>query len=162
MKELLASYKDNYFDYGVPAMTDADSTKEFVKTVRKAVSDMSYMTKTYNKQGVMQQSDKSGLALLVHKDVISEVDVEVLAKAFNMGKTDFEPTVIEVDDFGTMTDTYGLIVDKAFFMVYDTLRTVENIRNPKGLFTNYFLHVQQVLSLSQFKNAVRLTTSPKA
>jgi hypothetical protein len=162
MKELLAQYEANYFDYGVTAITDEATARSFAKTVRKAVSDLSYFSTTYNKQGVKQQSDKKDLALIVHKDVIDHVDVDVLAKSFNMGKTDFEPTIIEVDDFGSMTNTYGLLVDKSFFIVYDTLRTVENMRNPKGLFTNYFLHVQQILSLSQFKNAIRLTTSPKA
>lgn len=162
MKHLLGAYSDNYFDYGITAITDGATASEFVKTVRKAVADLSFVSTTYNKNAVQQKTEPKDMALLVNKDVVAEVDVEVLAKAFNMGKTDFEPTVITLDDFGAMTDTYGLLIDKDFFMVFDTLRSIESIRNPQGLFTNYFLHIWQILSLSRFKNAVRFTTSPKA
>ena len=90
---------------------------------------------------------------------MAEVDVEVLAKAFNMGKTQFEAQVIVVDDFGGMENTLALLVDKEWFMIYDTLRTVESIRNPKGLFTNYFLHVWQLQAVSKFRNAIAFKTA---
>ena len=97
--------------------------------------------------------------LLVHKDVVAEVDVEVLAKAFNLGKTDIQVQVVVMDDFGSLADTYGLLVDKDWFRVYDTLSHMEPQRNAQGLFTNYFYHVHQTLSASRFKNAVRFTTA---
>lgn len=164
MKELLGTY-DGYFDYQVPAFTDSTaekSAKAFVKTVRKAVQDMSFASTQYNKAGVKTWTDPQNLVLLVNKDILAEVDVEVLAKAFNMGKTDFETKVVSMDDFGSMTDTYGLLVDKDFFRVWDTLSRMEPQRNAAGLFTNYFYHVHQILSLSTFKNAVRLTTKATA
>jgi hypothetical protein len=72
-----------------------------------------------------------------------------------MDKTDFTPPIIKLDDFGSMPDTYGILVENDFFRVFDTLRKVESIRNPQGMFTNYFLHVWQIHSLSKFKNAIR-------
>jgi hypothetical protein len=159
MKELLADYEDNFFDYQVPAMTSEANTKEFIKTVRKAVNDCSFTNTLFNKAGVKTHCERQDLVLLVNKDVVSEVDVEVLAKAFNMGKTDFEPEVVVVDDFGTMTDTYGVLVDRNFFMVYDTVYETAEQFNAQGLFTNIFLHHHQILSLSQFKNAIRFTTA---
>jgi hypothetical protein len=161
MKQLLGAYEANYFDYGVPAIVDEASAKEFVKTVRKAVNDLSFMSSTYNKAGVMTNSEVKDLVLLVNKDVIAEVDVEVLAKAFNMGKTDFEPEIITLDDFGGMLNTYGLLVDKDFFKVFDTLNEAAEQFNADGLFTNHFFHIWQIMSTSQFKNAVRFTTVPK-
>lgn len=163
MKNLLATYaKDGgdpaYFDYGVPAITSATaeaSARTFVKTLRKAINDLTFASTAYNKMGVTTWSEPSNLVLLVNKDVVAEVDVEVLAKAFNLGKTDIEPEIVIMDDFGTLTDTYGLLIDKDFFRVFDTLSTTETQRNAKGLFTNYFYHVQQILSLAPFKNAVR-------
>lgn len=157
MKNLLATY-DGYFDYEVPAF-DADNAavaaKSFVKTLRKAVNDLGFASTAYNKAGVKTWSDSNNLVLLVNKDIVSEVDVEVLAKAFNMGKTDIETEIVVMDDFGSLTDTYGLLVDKEFFRVWDTLSHMEPQRNAQGLFTNYFYHVHQILSLSTFKNAVR-------
>ncbi len=158
MKNILGQYKENYKDYAVAAITDAATAQAFIRTVRKAVADMSFVSTAYNKAAVKQWCAPEEAALLVNKDVIAHTDVDVLAKAFNLGKTDFEPTIVVVDDFGTMENTYGLLIDKGFFMVWDTLLDVEQQRNAQGLFTNYFYHVHQIHSLSEFKNAVRFTT----
>lgn len=159
MVNLLATY-DGYFDYEVPVIagnTAGESAKTFVKTLRKAVMDCTLDSSTqFNKAGVETWADKKDLVLLVNKDVLAEVDVEVLAKAFNMGKTDIEVSIIPMPHFGTMTDCYGLLVDKDFFRVWDTLSHMEPQRNADGLFTNYFYHVHQIVSCSPFKTAIKL------
>lgn len=158
MKNLLATYK-GYVDYQVPAITDESSAKEFVKTVRKASQDMTFASKAYNKAKVMTWTPVEKQVLFINKDVLAEVDVEVLAKAFNMGKTNIQVEVVSMDDFGALANTYGLLVDESFFRVWDTLSKMEPQRNAQGLFTNYFYHIHQILSLSPFKNAIRLTTA---
>lgn len=164
MKELLATYKNEegdacgYCEYEVPALTAtnaAEAAKTFVKTLRKASQDISFASRSFNKAGVMTWSDPSQMTLLINKDMLAELDVEVLAKAFNLGKTDIEHSIVTMDDFGSLTDTYGLLIDKDFFRVYDTLSHMEPQRNAQGLFTNYFYHVHQILSLSPYKNAIR-------
>lgn len=164
MKNVLATFKNaagdapGYFDYEVPVITsttaEADA-KKFVKTLRKAVNDVSFASTLYNKAGVTTWTDPENLVLLVNKDVIAELDVEVLAKAFNLGKTDVNVEIITMDDFGTLTDTYGLLIDKEFFKVWDTLSRMESQRNAQGLFTNFFYHVHQILSASPYKTAIR-------
>lgn len=161
MKNVLATF-DGYFDYAVPEITPATaeaSAKTFVKTLRKAVNDVSFASTKYNKAGVTTWTDPDKLVLLVNKDVVSEVDVEVLAKAFNMGKTDVNVEIVTMDDFGSLTDTYGLLIDEEFFKVWDTLSRMESQRNAQGLFTNFFYHVHQILSASPYKTAVRFTTA---
>ena len=157
MVNLLAEY-DGYFDYEVPVMSGADAhetAKTFVKTLRKAVMDVTLDSSTeYNKAGVETWAEAGNLVLLVHKDVLAEVDVEVLSKAMNMGKTDIQVEVVPMPHFGSKTDTYGLLVDKEFFRVWDTLSHMEPQRNADGLFTNYFYHVQQIVSCSPFKTAI--------
>lgn len=172
MKELLATYKNKdktasgYFDYEVPDFASATQGDPvtiknwcayFVKTLRKAVTDLSFASTDYNVSGVKTWSNPSDLVLLVHKDIVAEVDVELLANAFHQSNTDMKvvPEIIVMDDFGSLTDTYGLLVDKDFFRVWDTLVHMEGQRNAQGLFTNYFYHHHQILSLSSFKNAVR-------
>lgn len=157
MKNLIATY-EGYYDYEVPVIAGdnaAETAKTFVKTLRKAVNDLSFPATTYNAAAVKTWSNPGDLVLLVNKDVVAEVDVEVLAKAFNMGKTDIQTEIVVMDDFGSMTNTYGLLVDKDWFRVWDTLSHMEPQRNAQGLFTNYFYHVHQILSASRFKNAVR-------
>ena len=160
MKNVLATF-DGYFDYAVPEITAATaetSAKAFVKTLRKAVNDVSFASTKYNKAGVTTWTDPDKLVLLVNKDVVAEVDVEVLAKAFNMGKTDVNVEIITMDDFGTLDKTYALLIDEEFFKVWDTLSRMESQRNAQGLFTNFFYHVHQILSASPYKTAVRFTT----
>lgn len=158
MKSLLNSYDTHFKKVVTTAVTDEVTGKKFLKTVRKACQDLTFMSDAYNAQGVKTYSDYSDQVLLIHKDVVAEVDVEVLSKAFNLGKTNFETQVVVVDDFGGMANTLAILVDKDWFMVYDTLRTVESIRNPKGLFTNYFLHIWQLQAVSKFKNAIVFKT----
>lgn len=165
MKNLIGTY-EGYFDYQVEeikAGSEEKAAKGFVKTLRKAVNDLTVAPSTkYNAAGVNTWSEKKGLVLYVHKDVVAEVDVEVLAKAFNMGKTDIEVEIEVMDDFGPLTDTYAILADKDWLKVWDTLSHMEPQRNAQGLFTNYFYHVQQILSASRFKNAVRFTTAEVA
>lgn len=159
MKNLLNTYDENFKKVVVSPVTDEVSGKKFMKAIRKSVTDLTFMSDQYNAQQVKTYTDESDQVLLVHKDVVAEVDVEVLAKAFNLGKTDFQTQVVVVDDFGGMENTLALLVDKDWFMMYDTLRTVESIRNPKGLFTNYFLHIWQIQAVSKFKNAIVFKTA---
>lgn len=156
MVNLLATY-DGYCDYEVAPIDGEATAKEFVKTLRKAVMDCTLDSSTaFNKAGVETWANKEDLVLLVNKDVLAEVDVEVLAKAFNMGKTDIQVEIVPMPHFGEMTDCYGLLLDKDFFRVWDTLSHMEPQRNADGLFTNYFYHVHQIVSCSPFKTAIKL------
>ena len=168
MKNLIGSYKDKtgkacgYFDYDVIDMEQEESkevfAKNLVKALRKAVQDLSFPSTQYNVAGVQTWNEPSDLVLLINKDVLVEVDVEMLARAFHKSDTDMKvvPTIIPMDDFGSLGDTYGILVDAEWFKVFDTLFHMETERNAQGLFTNYFLHHHQILSASTFKNAVRL------
>lgn len=129
--------------------------KAFVKAARKLALDVTFPSKKFNKAQVMSWSDPSQMVLLINKDLLTEVDVEVLSKSFNMGKTDVQFEIVPMDDFGDLTDTAAILVDKDWFRVYDTLSHFEPQRNAQGLFTNYFYHVHQILSASTFKNAIR-------
>lgn len=160
MKNVIATY-DNYFDYEVKALEAFNNSelfsKAFVKTLRKAVKDLSFASTEYNAAGVKTWSNPSEMVLLIHKDVGVEVDVELLAQAFHQSLTDTKvvPVIVDMDDFGSMASTYAVLVDGDWFRIYDTLIHMEPQRNAQGLFTNYFFHHHQILSASTFKNAVR-------
>lgn len=166
-KQLLGTYNFNgksYFDYEVPEIdgtNNAQACKTFVKTLKKAVQDMGFMSDQYNAAGVMRKTNPDNFLLLIHKDMLPEISIEVLMSAFNQEQADIKPTIITMDDFGPLTGgedteiTYGLLVEKDFARIWDTLVHSEQIRNPDGLFTNTFYHHHQILSLSPFKNAVR-------
>lgn len=172
-KNVLATYSytpaggttaNTYFDYEVPALTGTNNEaacKQFVKTLKKAVQDMSFMSDQFNAAGVKTRS--TDFVLFIHKDMLPEISIEVLMSAFNKEEADIKPTIITMDDFGSLTDgTYAILADKKFARIWDVLFRTESIRNPQGLFTNYFVHHHQILSLSPFKNAVRFKATAQA
>ena len=54
----------------------------------------------------------------------------------------------------------AVIIDDDFMQIYDRLITMEDIRNPKGLYTNAFLHCWKIFSISPFAPAVTFSTKP--
>ena len=66
---------------------------KFPSTLYNAYSKMSGADKP-----VTTWTDESRIVLLINADVMAEIDVEVLAAAFNMDKADFLGRVIVVDD----------------------------------------------------------------
>lgn len=163
MKQLVADYFTNvtaskYID--APKVVDQASAQEFMKKVKQTSTDMTFMSKDFNPQGVLTKSEKSEQVLLIHKNVDTNISTDLLAWAFNGGNFDANIQKVIVDDFGTMPDTQAVLVDKNFFMVWDKLYQTTNQYNAEGLYWNYWLHHHQLLSTSQFQNAVAFKITP--
>ena len=160
MKELFAEAikAGDFYDYVVPKIDGTvDSARAFIRTAKKAVKDMSYPSELYNAAGEKQISDPSSVVMFVNKDVAAHMDVDLYAQIFGPEYAKLGITVVEVDNFGSdTTGTYALITSKDWFKVYDTLNEFRQLENPDGLYTNYWLHIWQILSYSKFENAIRL------
>ena len=152
---------DNYFAKGlftvvpVSAPTTATATSELIQKVRATALKMTLGmgSREYNAAAVHTRSNMEDLHLIIDADLHARTDVDVLAKAFNMDRTTFLGNVTVIDGFAS-TGLEAVLVDKDFFMVYDMLQKMETIRNPKGLYWQYFYHVWNVFSASRFANAV--------
>jgi hypothetical protein len=152
---------DNYFSKGMFTVVnvlppvDQASASDFVKKARAVARKMSLPngSRDYNALAVRTRSEMNDLHLIIDADLEAELDVDVLAKAFNMDRTSFLGNVTIIDGFAS-TGLEAVLVDKEWFMVYDNLFQLETVRNSKGLYYNYFLHVWQTLSASRFANAV--------
>lgn len=146
-----------------------EGCKDLVKLLKTLSLNFAFASKDYNGYNVLNKTGISGgtitpcttwtpkenQVLLIRSDVDATTDVEVLAKAFNMDKTDFLSRKIVVDSFGD-ADTLALICDEAMFQVYDDLYQVRSFDNGSNLTTNYWLHHWQTISLSLFANAVAI------
>lgn len=160
---------DNYFSKGmfsvvpVTAPTDGTSGSELVKKIRATATKMTLPmgSRDYNALAVHTRTDMSDLHLIIDADLNALIDVDVLAKAFNMDKTNFLGHITVIDGFAS-TGLEAVLIDRDWFMVYDNLIKLETIRNPKGLYWNYFYHVWQTYSVSRFANAVAFVSgTPK-
>lgn len=153
---------DNYYSKGLfkvvkvdDPMASTGALTNFIKKARATALKMTLPqgTRDYNAMAVRTRSDMRDVHLFIDADLNAELDVDVLAKAFNMDRTTFLGNVTVIDGFAS-TGLKAVMVDKDWFMVYDTLQKMETIRNPRGLYWNYYYHVWQVLSASRFANAV--------
>jgi hypothetical protein len=160
MKELFTDYTANFTNVAVAAApTDTATSKAFAQLLKKTVLRMGFMSTAYNKQAVNTFTDPSDLVLFLTPDVATMMDTELLAYAFNAEKFDTNTQIVIVDNFGTgLPKTQAVLVDKDWFMVYDTNFETTSQINAQGLYTNFFLHHWQTLSTSQFKNAVAFNT----
>jgi hypothetical protein len=160
---------DNYFSKGffkvVPVSNPVDVTSAtaFVKAVRSTARKMTLAngSRDFNSMAVRQRSSMDDLYLLIDADTEAEIDVDVLAKAFNMDRTNFMGHMLVIDGFAS-TGLKAVLIDKEFFMVYDKLQKLETVRNGLGLYWNYMYHVWQILSCSRFANAVAFVTGTVA
>lgn len=157
MKLLIENYyaKSLFKVVNVTKPNTSTATTDLVRQIRAHATKMTLPmgTREYNSMAVRAKSDMDDLHLFVDADLMASMDVDVLAKAFNMDKTSFMGHITVIDDF-SIQGIEAILVDQSFFMVYDNLHKLETVRNSKGLYWNYFYHVWQTLSVSRFANAV--------
>jgi len=154
-------YAKGYFHHvKVEAPTSQDTARAFVKKMRAYVRKLTLGmgSRKYNHTGVHTRSEMEGLHLFITADTEAEIDVDVLAVAFNMNKTDFLSKVTVIDEFADPA-IQAVLVDEDWFMCYDNNIEMTNVYNAKGLYWNYFYHVWQTLSCSTLENAVVFSTA---
>lgn len=65
---------------------------------------------------------------------------------------------ISSDDLEMLDGIPAVLIDDAFLQIYDRLITMEDIRNPDGLYTNAFLHCWKIISVSRYAPAATFTS----
>lgn len=169
MKELFASAIDGgkLKTVEVGAVSDTNSAKEFVKAIRTIGQGMTFPSSNYNSyydinsetdaKPVVTWTPRENQILLLRNDISVNVDVELLAQAFNVSYTDIQQRTIIVDSFGSDNTCGAVLCDEAFVQVYDNLTQMENFHNGEGLYDNFIYHHWQTYSLSLFANAMAFT-----
>lgn len=147
----------------VEPVTDNATAKDFVKSVKTIGQAMQFPSTAYNSyydinsatdaKPVVTWTPLENQVLIMRNDVAVNVDVELLAQAFNVSYTDLEQRILTVDNFGENTTCGAILCDEAFVQVYDNLERMETFHNGEGLYDNYIYHHWQTYSLSLFANA---------
>lgn len=157
--------------------TDEQSAKALIRQIRATFSKMKLPSTRFNAWSKMQEdghalkvwSDPEDIVVMISADVDALVDVEVLARAFNMDKTDFLGRVIVVDDFnvynqdGTVAvDGSAIkcaIMDRAWFKIKNQDFDMSDFWNPNNRTWQYYLNVVKMYNYSLFANAVVFATA---
>jgi len=139
-------------------VTDEATAKLAMVKIKEISNNLTFLNNDYNYAGVHNSTLKANQIVLINTRFDALVDVEVLASAFNMEKTDFIGRRVLVDDFGGLSNVLCAIVDSDWFMMYDRLINSDQVYNQQGLYYNHFLHHHGIYSTSVFENAVLFVT----
>lgn len=158
------------------AMTEEEKAKIIVKTIKSQVIKMGFLNNKHNGQGVMTFSRPQDLVVFLDPDMMANIDVELLAQAFNISKAEVPLHVLPVPQFTKRTvstpeecsettvtyaedtDCLAIICDKDAIQIYETLNSSETFRNPQGIYTNVFFNRWGLMSACNFANVCRIVT----
>lgn len=146
----------------ITAVTTEATAKALITAIKTASSGFTYPSTAFNayaKAGgtgnpVTTWAPKDQQILMIRSDILNYIDVNVLAAAFNMDKVEFMGRVVEVDNFGEMSNINAILMDEATLQVYDDMSELTEFMNPKGLYTNFFWNHWQTYAVSLMSNAV--------
>lgn len=164
------SMKNVFFEAGVrgalrpvtvPGLDSDVNAKKTMTVFRQTALDLTFMRSDSNFMGVTTHTPLDEQVIFILSSVAATVDVEVLASAFNMDKTNFIGSRVIVDDFGGLEKdgVIAIAADEDWFMVFDNYFTMTSDYVASRLYYNYFLHHWETLSYSPFKNVVAFTTT---
>lgn len=150
----------------VSAVTDETTARAFIKKCRSLFTKMKLPSTKYNAyskfsgaKGVIKTwTEDDRFVLIVTSDVMAEVDVDVLARAFNIENTKFLGRVIEVDSFEN-EEIQAILCDEAWFQIYENLMRFDEFYNARTMTWNEYLHVWQTYAICPFANAIVFATA---
>lgn len=164
MKNLLASGIENgkLVTVDVAEITNELNAKDFVKLIKTVGQGMEFPSSSYNTYATINTDASPVITwtpierqiLILRNDVSVNIDVELLARAFNVSYTDLKQRTLIVDSFGANTRCGAILCDESFIQVYDNLQQMESFHNGEGLYDNFVYHHWQTYSMSHFANAV--------
>ena len=161
----------------VSALNSEANRKAFVKALRNAYLDFQEPNSNNNAwakvggygNAVITWSNPEDIVLLIRNDVLTEIDVEVLASAFNMNKTDFMGRVIAVDNFDKYDEdgnktfdasaVLALIADKSWFRIKEQDMAMDEFYNANNRTWQMYLNMVKMYNFSIFANAKLIVTS---
>ena len=167
------------------AQPTAANSNTVVTTLKATSEKLQFLSADYNQAGVYNHTPKGDQYFIMTADFSSIVDVETLARAFNIDKVTLMGHTVIIDQFTFTTsetarlqellgtqytalttslfaDVPCVCVDRDFFMIFDNFQNMTEQYNGEGLYWNYWLHQWKTFSTSPFANAVIFTDETPA
>lgn len=157
--------------------TNAEKGKAFVKKAREIFMNFQTPTSDYNAWAKVNTDDSKPIitwtnpedvVFLIRNDVLSEIDVEVLAASLHISSTELYGKIIGVKDFDIFADDgtkafdgsaiLGIMADKNWFKIKSQDIELDTFYNANNRVWNYYLNVVKMYNYSLFANAVVFAT----
>ena len=161
----------------VSAVADDATAKAFVKKCRNLFLDFQVPSTSFNAWAqvdgagdpITTWSNPEDIVIIMKNSVRTEIDVDVLASAFNIDKATLMGNIITVDNFDVYDDDgvkrfdgsaiQAIIADKAWFKIKTQDMYLDEFYNANNRTWQYYLNVTKMYQYSLFANAVVLATS---
>ena len=185
-KDLIAcAYKGNNVKVEVISAVNSEANaKAFIKNIRTKFLDFQTPTDKFNAWGqvggygnnIITWTPKEDIVIIIRNDILSEVNVDVLATSFNMDKADLLGNIIGVNDFDVyenVKDSDGkiyrnkifdgsnivcMIADRRWFRIRNVELTMDEFYNANNRTWQFYLNDVRGYSYSLFANAVVYAT----
>ena len=167
------------------AINTADGKKALVGLLRGYSGYFEYESTSYNKAGVYNFSEKPNQHIIFDDMLGGQLDVEVLALAFNMEKSEFighlhginkwnEHDTTRLAELFANDNTYtaftsaelaklatveAVLFDVDFPMIFDNFQSMRQAENGGGLYWQYWLHAWKTFSFSPYANAIVISSA---
>lgn len=186
-KDLIAcAYKGNNVKVEVISAVNSESNaKAFIKNIRTKFLNFQTPTDKFNAWGqvggygnaIVTWTPKEDIVVIIRNDVLSEVNVDVLATAFNMDKADLLGNIIGVNDFDVYenvkesdgkiyknkvfdgSNIVCMIADKRWFRITNVELEMDEFYNPNNRTWTFYLNDVRRYNYSLFANAVVYATA---
>jgi hypothetical protein len=157
----------NYNISGVKTHSKHEEQTVIVTADFDAAMDVNVLAAAFN----MEKAEFLSKRLMV--DSFGDIDINRLAQCApetcenitydaNGNVTSASLKGITTEQLVELGEIPAVIIDDDFLQIYDRLITMEDIRNPDGLYTNAFLHCWKIISVSPFAPAATFSDSVAA
>lgn len=162
----------------VTAPTTEATSKDFVKAARALALDFAEASSDFNAWAKVNTDDSKALVtwtepedivFVLRNDVIAELDVDVLASAFNIGKAELMGRIIGVRNFDMYSDAgtkvfdgssiLGIMCDRKWFKIKSQDLELDSFYNANNRTWQYYYNVVKMYNYSLFANAVVFCTA---
>jgi len=162
------------FSFSNASAPTADELKSFTKKLRETFLNFKSPSTRYNAwskvggygRSIVSWSKPEDVVVFISNKLASELDVDVLANAFNMSKAELMGKVYYIDNFDIYDDEgvrqfdgsniYALICDKRWFKIRTKDMFMDEFYNANNRSWQQYLNVIKAFNYSLFANAYML------
>lgn len=130
---------------------DTETGEAFIKAVKNYVETATFVSEDSSLSKTTIGAEE-GLKLYIKKGIMSSLEVDTLAGAFNAEKLALPCEIKVVEDFGTVTATnaYAVLVDPRGIKLHRNYEAIRDQENGAGDYRNFFLHTEHTGFISPY------------
>ena len=135
-----------------------EGINEIAVAIKTWCNKLQFPTNKYNLAGVINWTRPEDMVVFLTPELKAQLDVNVLAMAFNLPYAEAVARMVVVDDLGQKDGkpVKCVVADKDIIQCYDTVNRTATFENVDQLVINYFAHKQGIMAGCKYANAIVL------